>query len=157
MLDGRRILIVEDYSDASRCLEVFLAHRGVSSRTYRNGQAALDALSQDKPVALILDVGLPGMSGFELATAIRALPEGASYVLVGYSGHAEREYFSRALAAGMDAYFAKPTNIDVMLTEIQRLVKQKTQRSVAGLEGPHPYAPGIDFQGFNDKLLPCRY
>jgi DNA-binding response OmpR family regulator len=121
VVDGRRILLVEDYSDAAALLRSFLTLKGFDCAVCPDGLAALEALDSFDPFAVILDVGLPNVSGIELAEAIRARSDGAKFVLVGYSGYGKDEDRQRALDAGMDAYFVKPADVQEILAAIEQV------------------------------------
>jgi DNA-binding response OmpR family regulator len=125
--DGRRILLVEDHQDAAVILRAFLTAKGFDCQVCPDGLAALEALDAFDPFAFILDVGLPKVSGIELAKAIRARSDGSRFVLVGYSGYGKEEDRQRALAAGMDAYFVKPADANEMLAAIERIAATKAR------------------------------
>jgi CheY-like chemotaxis protein len=127
--DRLRILVVEDDEDSAELLAEALVDRGHSVEVCREGAAALAATSHFRPHVALLDVGLPGMDGYELARRIRALPLTLPIrllALTGYGGHEER---ARARAAGFDAHFVKP----VMPDEL-----------VEAIESSHPPSPRTD-------------
>jgi len=120
-----RIVIVDDYPAAGLVLEVVLRTKGYDCKRCIDAASAIAFLDGFHPDAVIMDVAMPTMNGYTLATAIRARPDGAKYVLVGLSGYGRDEDRRRASVAGMDAYFVKPAQINEMLTSIDYLVASK--------------------------------
>jgi DNA-binding response OmpR family regulator len=116
-----RVLIVEDNAEVARLVQAFLTAQGVDHTWCADGPAAL-ATFTDQFQAVILDVAMPGMSGLEVASALRARPDGQQCVIVGYSGFGREVDRARALAAGMDDYFVKTTLITQVLARIKLLV-----------------------------------
>ena len=75
---------------------------------------AIAALASFKPDIAIMDIGLPGMDGCELAGRIRKLPEGQDIILAALSGWGQEETRQRAVQAGFDHYFVKPMDVDTL-------------------------------------------
>lgn len=119
-IDRLRILIVEDDEDSADLLAETFLDRGHSIEICREGQSALAAIPSFQPHVALLDVGLPGMNGYELARRVRALPapDGSIrlFALTGYGGEEER---SRARDAGFDAHFLKPVHPDVLVQAVE--------------------------------------
>jgi DNA-binding response OmpR family regulator len=122
---SRRILLVEDHADSANLLRTFLTLKGFDCQVCLDGWAAVQALESCRPLAVILDVGLPKQSGVEVAQAIRARPDGDRFVIVGYSGYGRDDDRQRALDAGMDAYFVKPSDVNELLGAIERVAATK--------------------------------
>ena len=109
--DGVRILVVDDNQDAADSLADLLAVLGYSaSVAYDPGQAIAEAAASMPQVA-ILDIGLPGMDGFELAGHLRQLPQGDGLKLIALSGYGQEDDKHRSRAAGFAAHLVKPINI----------------------------------------------
>ncbi len=118
-----RILLVDDNEDATETLAEILRISGHEVRTAYDGTAALAAAPRFGPDVVILDIGLPDMSGHEVARALRAAGlDGA--VLVGLSGFGAPEDHDRAREAGFDHYLLKPTS----LAEIEALLARAVPR-----------------------------
>jgi CheY-like chemotaxis protein len=119
-IERLRILIVEDDEDTAELLAETFQDRGHSVEICREGGAALVALPRFMPHVALLDVGLPDMSGYELAQRMRALPASAVAVrliaLTGYGGEEER---ARAHQAGFSAHFLKPVHPDVLVRAVE--------------------------------------
>lgn len=84
---------------------------GLEARTACDGPAALAAIPGFKPERIIIDLGLPGMDGYELARAIRKLPEGHNLLLIALTGWGQEEVRQKALNAGFNQFFVKPLDI----------------------------------------------
>ncbi|MFW6197524.1 MAG: ATP-binding protein, partial [Myxococcota bacterium] len=108
--EGRRILVVEDNQDAADLLALLLKRRGHDVTVAGDGPTALEISARLKPDVVLLDIGLPGMDGYELARHLRRQsmqPRPRLVALSGYGGDAERE---RAERAGLDGFLTKPVN-----------------------------------------------
>jgi CheY-like chemotaxis protein len=104
---GRRVLVVDDNGDAADSLAEILRMFGHEVDVALDGPTALAKLEASRPDVVLSDIGLPGMSGYELAKAIRA--SGFRGVqLIALSGYAQSEDVRRAMEAGFDAHVAKP-------------------------------------------------
>ncbi len=110
----RRILIVDDNTDSARSLAMLQSRRGHHTCTAFTGPEALAAAKTFKPEIILLDIGLPGMDGFEVAGRIRAMPEVGSPLIIGMSGYGSREDLAQAAASGFDDYFVKPMDLGAL-------------------------------------------
>ena len=108
---GRRILIVDDNIDAARSLATLQRRRGHDTRTAFTGPDALTAAAEFLPQVVLLDIGLPGMDGFEVARQIRTMPELKDAFVVAMSGYGREEDLAAAREAGFDDYLVKPLNL----------------------------------------------
>jgi CheY-like chemotaxis protein len=102
-----RILIVEDNLDFAELLEQLLMDWGHSTALAADGATALARAGSFEPDVVFIDIGLPGMSGYEVAQALRT-QSAAATKLVAVSGYGEREHRQRAEAVGFDRYLVKP-------------------------------------------------
>lgn len=112
----RRILVVDDNTDAAEMLAALLAFDGHDVRTAANGPDALDVVREFSPEIAFLDIGLPGMSGFELARRLRAVPGLADATLVAVTGWGRKEDRRESKNAGLDHHLTKPVNPEEILT-----------------------------------------
>ena len=117
-----RILIVDDNEDAAQSLALMLRLEGNEVCCAADGQQALGVLDEFVPEAAVLDIGLPKMSGYELAAALRADPRTRSTALVALTGYGRAHDRQRALEAGFDEHLVKPVELDVLLTALHRLL-----------------------------------
>ncbi|WP_322028703.1 ATP-binding protein [Paraburkholderia sp. J76] len=106
-----RVLIVDDNADARFALGALLELEGHEVRTACDGASALALLKQWKPNLALVDIGMPGMNGYELAARMLAMPDQAGMTLVALSGHVSDSDRAAALAAGFHAHLAKPADI----------------------------------------------
>jgi CheY-like chemotaxis protein len=116
----RRVLVVDDNPDHRELLAELLRMRGYEVIEAHDAIAALGLISDHKPQACVIDIGLPGMNGYELAKKLRELPETKDSRLIavtGYGTKADQESFEEA---GFDYYFPKPTNIDALSTALSK-------------------------------------
>jgi signal transduction histidine kinase/DNA-binding response OmpR family regulator len=107
---GRRVLVVDDNVDAAESTAAFLRLEGHEVKTVADGQQALASLKVFDPHVIVLDIGLPGLDGFEVARRLRARGDTSHALLIAVTGYGQREDRQRASQAGFDYYFVKPTD-----------------------------------------------
>ncbi len=112
----RRILIVDDNEDSTRSMAILQRRRGHETRTAFTGPDAVAVAAEFLPEVVLLDIGLPGMDGFEVARRLRAMPARAGAFLVAMSGYGSNEDRVEARAAGFDEYLVKPVDLAVLRT-----------------------------------------
>ena len=117
-----RILVVDDNDDAAQSLALILRLEGNEVAVARDGHEALALLDEFVPEAAVLDIGLPKMSGYELAAALRADPRTRSIALIALTGYGRGTDRQRALDAGFDEHLVKPVELDALLTTLNRLL-----------------------------------
>jgi CheY-like chemotaxis protein len=105
---GYRILVVEDSAVIRRLIEVCLRAGDVEVITREDGPGGLEAVITESPDLVVLDIGLPGMSGWEVLNAIRSQPATSHLPVVVLTAHAEEESRRRADEGGADAFITKP-------------------------------------------------
>jgi DNA-binding response OmpR family regulator len=108
-MDKRRVLVVDDELDVIRALGMGLAICGYEVHGERDGLAALAAALEFRPHAAVIDIALPGITGWELATRLRSEAELAGLRLVALTGRSDARAI--ALAAGFDRYLVKPASL----------------------------------------------
>jgi CheY-like chemotaxis protein len=114
----RRIVVADDNEDAAQSFAMLLSFSGHEVRIAHDGAAALHALREFRPDVAFLDIGMPHLSGYEVAEAVRAEPWGSEMKLFALTGWGQPEDQLRAKTAGFDRHLVKP--IDP--TEIDRLL-----------------------------------
>jgi CheY-like chemotaxis protein len=103
-----RILVVDDNTDAAESLSLLLQLNSHEIRTATTGRDALALAEAFVPDVAFLDIGMPGMTGFELATRLRAMPALARMTIVAVTGWGSEEDQARSREAGFDQHFTKP-------------------------------------------------
>ena len=114
-----RVLVVDDYPDSAETASMLLMLYGHDCRTATTGRDALDQAVVFDPEIVILDIGLPDMSGYEVARVLRSRPGGRSLYLAAVTGWGHPQDRDQALAAGFDQHVLKPTNSAKILEIVQ--------------------------------------
>ena len=109
------IMIVDDNVDAARSLANLLEAFGHAVLVRNNAFEALEAVAEARPDVFILDIGLPGMDGYELARRLRAQADLAGSTLIALTGYGQASDRDSAMAAGFDHHFVKPVTIDRLI------------------------------------------
>jgi signal transduction histidine kinase/ActR/RegA family two-component response regulator len=112
---GARVLVVDDNRDAADMLAEMLGMSGFETAVEYTGEAALRAVAARPPDALLLDIGLPDMDGYQVCRRIRAMPGLAQPVLIAVTGWGQESDREQAHAAGFDAHLTKPTDPDAVI------------------------------------------
>ncbi|MFN2646739.1 MAG: ATP-binding protein [Burkholderiales bacterium] len=117
----RRILVVDDNGDAAEGLSMVLKFLGADVHVARDGQEALQAVQAYDPAVVFLDIGMPGMDGYEVARRIRARRGARQPAIVALTGWGQAEDRRRAREAGFDHHIVKPAEMDALQTLLERL------------------------------------
>lgn len=104
----KRVLVVEDNIDAARSTALLVGDMGHSVQYAINGYAALEIARKFRPEVVLLDLGLPGLDGFEVCRRLRSDTELRNVKVVVITGYAGDEYREHAEAAGCDMHLVKP-------------------------------------------------
>jgi CheY-like chemotaxis protein/anti-sigma regulatory factor (Ser/Thr protein kinase) len=112
---GVRVLVVDDNVDSAETMAQFLGILGYETETQHDGPAAVDAATSFQPDVVVLDIGLPHLSGHEVARRIRQLPRGGEMMLIALSGWGQAEDLQKSRDAGFDRHFVKPVELDVLM------------------------------------------
>ena len=116
---GRRVLLVDDNVDAMEMMAFLLAEMGYDAYTTADA-SHLEALALEKrPDVIVLDIGLPGVDGYELARMLKQHPQLKSIRLVAHTGYGSPEDRRKAQAAGFDAHLVKPAELDDLEKALQ--------------------------------------
>jgi PAS domain S-box-containing protein len=112
---GRRILIVDDNSDAAVSLALLLKISGNETYTAHDGVEALEAFERDRPEVILLDIGLPKLSGHEVCRRIRERPGGGGVVIVALTGWGQESDRRKSKDAGFDGHLVKPVDYGALM------------------------------------------
>ncbi|MGO4550440.1 ATP-binding protein [Lysobacter sp. 2RAF19] len=134
--DAMRVLVVDDNEDAARTLAMLLELLGMDFRIASDGPRALALAADFEPHVCLLDIGLPGMNGYELARRLRADPRHAGAVLIAITGWAGPQDKAQAYAAGFSDHFRKPADVARLsalleATRANLVHRARAQRSTA--------------------------
>jgi PAS domain S-box-containing protein len=113
-MPSQRLLVVDDNRDSAESLAMLLEVKGREVRTAHDGVAALEAAREFRPDIVLLDIGLPGMDGFEVARRLRR-EHGRQAILVALTGYGTDEDQRRSREAGFDYHLLKPVELDALL------------------------------------------
>ncbi|HEY0858048.1 MAG TPA: ATP-binding protein, partial [Albitalea sp.] len=119
---GGRILLVDDNADASEMLRLLLQEAGHEVQVAPDGPSALAVADSFRPDIALLDIGLPGMDGYELAVRLRAAPRLQGVKLVALTGYGREPDRARAMATHFDEHLVKPVPAEQLLEVIARLL-----------------------------------
>jgi CheY-like chemotaxis protein len=120
-MERKRVLVVDDNVDAAEGLRMLLELMGMDARAAFDGAAGLVATAEFAPHLVFLDIGMPGMDGFEFARRVRA-ENTPCPTLVAVSGWGQQDDRRRSREAGIDAHLVKPVGME----ELQEVLR-KTQ------------------------------
>jgi signal transduction histidine kinase len=111
---GLRVLVVDDNVDAAEILSEWLVTSGFDARAVHDGPAALDAAEAFAPHAMLLDIGLPVMDGFEVARRVRDRSLAQAPLLVALTGYGQEGDRARTQREGFHAHLVKPVDLDAL-------------------------------------------
>ncbi len=125
---GKRVLVVDDNLDHVAVLNHILERKGYLVRTSYNGPDGLEVAKAWKPDIALLDIGLPGMDGRELARKIRSEPSlgqvAKAMKLIAISGYSRTEDLELSLSAGFDAHITKPFDFDQLVLQLSEVKRE---------------------------------
>ncbi len=111
----RRVLIVDDNKDAAESLAMLLQTEGYDTRTASDGKTAIRVADEFVAEAIILDIGLPDMTGYEVAQAVRQNQSGKAALVIALTGWGQKQDKQDAKLAGCDFHFTKPVDLERLL------------------------------------------
>jgi CheY-like chemotaxis protein len=119
--DKPRALVVDDAPDVTEMIATLLQHAGYSAVMAFSAAEALEAARAEQFEVIVSDIGMPGMNGYDLAVALRALPEYKTVPLIAVTGFSMYDDRGRALESGFNAHMTKPINPMSLLDLIKSL------------------------------------
>ena len=129
-----RVLLVDDLVDAAVTLAELLEDWGLEVRVAHHGPRAVEIATEFQPEVVLLDLGLPGWDGYEVARQLQALPGSDSRSIIALTGYGQEEDRQRTAAAGFAAHLAKPVD----LSELQRVLASPLRPSRSPAPGGRP-------------------
>jgi CheY-like chemotaxis protein len=130
--DGRRVLVVDDNEDAAESLAMLLRLMGFECHSAHDGIEGLRLAREIQPEVVLLDIGLPGMNGYDAAAAIRAEPWSKTATLVALTGWGQDEDRRRSRDAGFDAHLVKPVSMEQLVEVLEQARTREAESAVAG-------------------------
>jgi two-component system, cell cycle response regulator DivK len=120
----RNVLIVDDNPMNMKLVRVLLTGEGYEVRTAADALEALDILKEWRPLLILMDIQLPGIDGLELTRRLKADPGTDQIIIIGLTAYAMKGDEGRILAAGCDAYIAKPIDTRTLPDVIATLIEK---------------------------------
>jgi signal transduction histidine kinase/DNA-binding response OmpR family regulator len=117
-VSSRRVLLVDDNADLAFTMSALLRFGGHEVRVASDGTTALEAANEWQPEVILLDIGLPGIDGYEVARRIRQQPAFQDVLLIAMTGYGQQEDRLRSQEAGFDHHLVKPARFD----ELQQIL-----------------------------------
>lgn len=121
-MEATRVLVVDDDPEIRKMLAEYLADHGYAVALAANGAAMRAEIARAVPAVVLLDIGLPGMDGYELARALKADPRLKDIRLVAMTGYGRDSDRARALAADFDEHLVKPVPAERLLAVLRSLI-----------------------------------
>ena len=118
----KRILLVDDYPDALEIWGLYLRSLGYEVETADDGLKAVEEAHRVHPDIIVLDLELPGITGFEAAVRLRQSPQTASIPLIAATGYSHSKQLDQARESGFDSIVVKPCEPGGLVAEIERLL-----------------------------------
>jgi signal transduction histidine kinase len=123
--DSYRILVVDDNVDSAEIVSALLQFAGHEVHMAHDGAGAIEAALRLLPDVVFLDIGLPDMSGVEVAAALRGYPQLAKTVLVALTGYGQDKDRMGAMAAGFNHHLTKPVNMETLNDTVRTFMRQR--------------------------------
>jgi|HubBroStandDraft_5_1064220.scaffolds.fasta_scaffold07488_3 PAS domain S-box-containing protein len=120
----RRLMVIDDNKDAAESMSMLFELWGHEVICAYDGRGALETAAKYRPDAVFLDIGLPGMDGYEIAERLRELPESARTVLVAITGYGQDEDRRRSREAGIDHHLVKPVSPETLHKLLDSLARE---------------------------------
>jgi len=124
---SRKVMLVDDNPDGREMYALVLEAEGHLVVQAEDGRAALLACAREWPDVAVIDIGLPGMDGYDVARLIRAEPGGHGVVLIALTGYGAPEDRARSRAAGFDRHIVKPAPVDELRRAILEAVRDRAE------------------------------
>lgn len=115
----RHVLVVEDHEDAREAVRCLLEVCGHQVEVASDGTSALSTALALRPDVVLMDIGIPGIDGFEVARQLRATEAGKSMLLIALTGYGQPQDRQRALECGFDRHLVKPIDPDALFSLLE--------------------------------------
>jgi PAS domain S-box-containing protein len=112
---GLKVMVVEDNVDTARMLSLLLQGLGCTTQEIHEGPPVIEAAKSFRPDAILLDIGLPGLDGYEITRLIRQTPELSNIRLIAITGYGQQQDRERSRQAGFDVHLVKPVHFESLV------------------------------------------
>ncbi len=119
-----RVLVVDDEPNILLSLEFLMQQAGFDVVTADDGETALQRVATDSPDLILLDISLPGLSGFQVLEQLRSQPEHARLPIIMLTAHGREVEREKGLALGADDYVTKPFSTRLLVEKVQALLAE---------------------------------
>lgn len=123
-----QVLIVDDSADAAASLTMLLELEDIAAQSAGDAETALQIVANDAPVLMLIDIGLPGMNGYELAQRLRQMPQLRGATLIALTGREQPTAQERAL---FDQFWTKPFDPRRLIDEVKAVLSRTAERPPA--------------------------
>jgi len=132
-LRGKRLLLVEDDQDSRELIAMYLSDCGADVAAVGSAGEALSSIASRRPDALISDIAMPVMSGYELIERVRLLSreKGGGVPAIALTAYAAKEDVTKALRAGFDAHMAKPVEMNELVQKVNDLIGARLEGGIS--------------------------
>lgn len=118
----QNVLVIEDSPSVRRLIEVCLRVLDVDVASAVDGITGLEQINETQPTVVVLDIGLPGLDGWEVLSRLRANPDSAEVKVLVLTAHAQPEMADRAAQGGADAFMTKPFRPIDLRIQVEKLL-----------------------------------
>ncbi len=122
---SNRILVIDDNADAAFTVAMLLKLKGYETHTRTSGRAGIEAAEALQPEAILLDIGMPQLDGYETCRLIRAQGWGKAVVVIALTGYGQDEDLQRTKEAGFDGHLVKPVDLAALLNLLTDLLDKE--------------------------------
>ena len=120
------VLIADDDPEILNILSIWLTSCGYSVQRATNGYEALAQVATQRPAVILMDLNMPGISGWEATARLKQDPTTAAIPIVAITAHGLGHALDRAWAAGIDDFLCKPLDLDVLQTTVREHIEAQT-------------------------------
>jgi two-component system CheB/CheR fusion protein len=128
--DANTLVLVEDQDDSREMLATLLEHAGFAVHAVANGEEAVDVIRSARPQVAVIDIGLPGIDGREVARRVRE-QGGSTVFMVALTGYGQQQDRESVLRAGFDQHLVKPVDADTLLEVIRSRLRLRLESDTA--------------------------
>lgn len=130
-INAKRILVVDDNTEAADITAELLGLYGYQTAVAYAGLQGLEAARNFEPHAILLDLGMPGMDGYQVAAALRALPDFDDTALIAFTAWGDAATLQRVAATGFDEHITKPASLDTIIATLNKGLAKREPQPIA--------------------------